>query len=480
METLVSRALAGQTRSPENLVDEFAPDVAGKLIAASADVALVLDAKGVIEDIAYRSDELERDGCNAWVGRPWIDTVTTESRPKIEEMIAEARNDRSPRWRQVNHASPRGGDLPVRYAAVQAPGNDRTIVIGHDMRIVAALQQRLVEAQLSLEHEYARLRQVETRYRVLFQLSSEAVLIVDASRQKVVEANPAADELLGVLSDRLIGRPLLELFDEMGASAVQSLLATARSMGRAEDIRTSLAGERREFLVSASLFRQENAAQFLVRLTPVDALGSALPSTESNLLRVVKEFPDGFVVTGLDGKIVVANPAFLDLAELASEEQARGEPIGRWLGRSGVDTNLLVSSLNDQGVARNFNTLLRGEFGATEEVEVSGVAVRDGEMPCLGFAIRRIRRKPAAAAEAGTAVMPRTVEQLSELVGRVPLKDLVRETSDIVEQLCIDAALKLTGDNRASAAEMLGLSRQSLYSKLRRYGIGAQGPSSGR
>jgi DNA-binding protein Fis len=29
----------------------------------------------------------------------------------------------------------------------------------------------------------------------------------------------------------------------------------------------------------------------------------------------------------------------------------------------------------------------------------------------------------------------------------------------------------LTGDNRASAAEMLGLSRQSLYVKLRRFGL---------
>ena len=33
-------------------------------------------------------------------------------------------------------------------------------------------------------------------------------------------------------------------------------------------------------------------------------------------------------------------------------------------------------------------------------------------------------------------------------------------------------ALELTHDNRASAAEMLGLSRQSLYVKLRRFNIG--------
>jgi DNA-binding NtrC family response regulator len=57
-------------------------------------------------------------------------------------------------------------------------------------------------------------------------------------------------------------------------------------------------------------------------------------------------------------------------------------------------------------------------------------------------------------------------------VGRVPLKDLVRESTDMIEKLCIEAALEITGDNRASAAEILGLSRQSLYAKLRRYGLG--------
>ena len=67
--------------------------------------------------------------------------------------------------------------------------------------------------------------------------------------------------------------------------------------------------------------------------------------------------------------------------------------------------------------------------------------------------------------------MPRSAEQLTELIGRVPLKDIVRETSDVIERLCIEAALELTGDNRASAAEMLGLSRQSLYVKLRRFGL---------
>jgi DNA-binding NtrC family response regulator len=55
------------------------------------------------------------------------------------------------------------------------------------------------------------------------------------------------------------------------------------------------------------------------------------------------------------------------------------------------------------------------------------------------------------------------------------LKDIVRESTDLIERLCIEAALTYTADNRASAAEILGVSRQSLYSKLHRHGLGNLG-----
>ena len=59
----------------------------------------------------------------------------------------------------------------------------------------------------------------------------------------------------------------------------------------------------------------------------------------------------------------------------------------------------------------------------------------------------------------------------SELIGRVPLKELIREAVDVIEKMCIEAALRQTDNNRASAADLLGLSRQSLYIKLRRHGL---------
>jgi DNA-binding NtrC family response regulator len=88
----------------------------------------------------------------------------------------------------------------------------------------------------------------------------------------------------------------------------------------------------------------------------------------------------------------------------------------------------------------------------------------------VGFVVRSVGAapKPNILVDGFPA---RSVDQLSELVGHMSLKEVVRETTDVVERLCIEAALKLTSDNRASAAQMLGLSRQSLYAKLRRFGM---------
>jgi len=41
----------------------------------------------------------------------------------------------------------------------------------------------------------------------------------------------------------------------------------------------------------------------------------------------------------------------------------------------------------------------------------------------------------------------------------------------VVEKMCIETAIGMTSNNRVAAAGMLGLSRQSLYVKLRKYDL---------
>ena len=463
-------------KSPTRSLGHLDAEAAGALIAAATDLSLVVDAKGIIRDVAFQSDDLadELDMRATWIGQRWADTVTVESRPKVEAMLRDATLATGSRWRHLNHPSPSGVDVPVMYSAVPLGEDGRVVAFGRDLRAVSALQQRLVNAQQTMERDYTRFQNGEMRYRMLFQMSSEAVLIVDAATQRVVEANPAAEKLLdqGRSSGGLAGHRFTEAFEPGSVAAVQSLIDTVRAGERADDVRARLSG-RGGFVVSASLFRQDTGSFLLVRLSPLpsESIEVALSPDKSKLLKVVQNAPDGFVVTGQDGTIVTANAAFLEMAELATEKQATGQPLGRWLGRAGVDLDVLIANLRQRGSMRLFATTMRSEFGTTAEVEISAVSVMNGGQPCYGFAIRNVARRITAEAPAAKE-LPRSVAQLTELIGRVTLKELVRESTDMIERLCIEAALELTGDNRASAAEMLGLSRQSLYVKLRRYGLG--------
>jgi transcriptional regulator PpsR len=466
-------ALVQMFKSPKESLGDLGAQSAAGLIAAATDVALVVDSQGVIRDVAFNKDELslELDAHGRWLGAKLATTVTPETRAKADELLRDAVANKSSVWRQVNHPSPAGADIPVLYSAIHIGRDDRFVLVGRDLRQLAVMQQRLISAQQSMERDYIRLRHAETRYRLLFQVSSEAVIMVDAQSQAIVDANPAALALLDEAAPKLMKSNFAGHFDPSDQPAVHQWLADIRATGRDASIDARLAKGQRRCGLSASLFRQENAGLFLVRLSSQQPLadGSALKAT-SLLLRYFEFAPDAMAITENDGRLLKVNAAFLEMAQLSHEEQIRGESLERWLGRAGVDFGIVLANLRQSGAVKMFATVLRGAYGASAEVEVSAVALSDGdERPSFGFAIRNVEKRLSAAASARE--LPRSVAQLTEMIGRVPLRDLVRETTDVIEKLSIQAALELTGDNRASAAEMLGLSRQSLYVKLRRFGL---------
>ena len=96
--------------------------------------------------------------------------------------------------------------------------------------------------------------------------------------------------------------------------------------------------------------------------------------------------------------------------------------------------------------------------------------------PALVFVIRDASRAEAVRGS-GVGVSDDGMKSVMELVGSAALKDIVSETTDVVEKMCIETAVELTRNNRVAAAEMLGLSRQSLYVKLRKYGLLRRDPN---
>ena len=453
---------------PRGLLGKLDAAVAKKVVAAGGDVAMVIDRHGIICDLAVSDESIARDGADAWLDRRWSDTVTIDSKKKVDELLRDAFGEGPTRWREVNQVTPTQKSLMFRFTALDAGHEGQVIAIGRDDRATAAMQQRLLEAQQVMERDYTRVRDAEFRYRLLFQTSGEAVIVVEDASKKILEANPAAEALAGA-GKSLVGEPFAKIFSRKSQDGATSLLTMAQSTARTNTSQMRLSGLDQDFLVSASLFRQDRVSQYLVRLAPAD-LALVAADDGPPLQTVVERMPDAFLITDASLKILTANSAFLDMARIGAKEQVSGQSLTSFLGRAGLDRNVLLDMLQAHGSVRNFGTLLRNQYGEQEDVEVSAVAV-PGPETYFGFTLRTVSRRLNDRTQPSPELR-RSVEQLTELVGRVTLKDLVRETTDLVERLCIEAALELTKDNRASAAEILGLSRQSLYSKLHRFKLG--------
>jgi transcriptional regulator PpsR len=466
----IASALSVPLRDPQMTLGMLDVGAAARLVEAAGDLVLIVDARGVVVDFAMASHELAIEGSDGWIGRNWLDIVSSETRGKVEDMLASVASSKPTRWRQVNHPTSTG-DVPVRYWAIPSGNDGRTIAIGRDLRANAALQQRLLQAQQSLERDYLRLRQAESRYRMLFERAADAIMIVDAETRRIREANPAATRLLGAHEGSLVGRALTSIADPHAHEAL-TLYLGAVSAADQPPMALALPGGRGSVVLSASIFRQDQASYYLIR---IDGGGSAREAQgDAQMVDVMTRMPDAFVLADASMMVIAANTAFIDLTHMASTERVRGTPLGAYVGRAGIDLDLIVAQVREHGAARSIATIVRAADGGQEEVEVSAVSAPGPDGDCYGFSIRVVARRsrdlPPAARD-----LPRSVEQLTELVGRMSLKDIVRESTDLIERLCIEAALTYTADNRASAAEILGVSRQSLYSKLHRHGLGNLG-----
>ncbi|WP_271078475.1 transcriptional regulator PpsR [Aurantiacibacter sp. MUD61] len=447
------------------IFDDIDPDAAAKLSLIAGDICLVLDMSGTI--VGGSADPSQFPELESWIGQDWQDTITVESHPKITELLASAREGKTQSWRQINHAVA-GSDIPVRYAIVTIEGSDRCLALGRDMREEAALQQRFLQAQQALERDYMRLRQAENRYRNLFEHMAEAVLMVEADSYRIREANPAAHRIFQAKSGSLSGGKLPGLFARASRDALIGYLGSVVATPSVKPLTLPAADGQTELTMRATSFRQRGKQFLLVRMSSGKDLDGDIAAP---MLEAISHMPDAFVLADQKLTIVIANAEFADLIGAASVEQLIGQPVSDYVGRPGIDIDLIRGQLAKHGVARNVSTVV----GATdahggEPVELSAVQT-EGDDPFFGLVIRpvgrRMRDLPGAEQDS-----PRSVDQLSEMVGRMSLKEIVRESTDLIERLCIEEALKHTSNNRASAAEILGLSRQSLYSKLHRHGLG--------
>ncbi len=460
------------------------PELAATFASVASDIALVVDPDGVIRNVALGADPITT--CpEAWIGKAWVDTVTGETRQKVEALLREARAGVVTRRREVFHAVADGGDVPVAYAAVRLGRDGPVLAVGRDLRAVSAIQQRFIDAQQSMERDYWRQRQAESRYRMLFQVATDGVLVVDARTLRVIEANRAACMLLHWLPAEAPGRRLSEGIVEALRTTVDELLVSARTTGRPGELRTLVADTDSidtagaMIDLSATPFRAEDTMLLLVRLrsaTPTVEPGAAV----HRLAEFVERSPDAIVIVDSGGHVLMGNPAFVQLCrEAGGLPDADGNPVGHaltaLLGDHGGRLAAALSAVRGQGIAEQ-RTLVAGVDAAHRlEIEMSAALLAEGDQECIGFMLRRVDLR-LAALPPQVGELAGALDQLAAQVGIVSLPELLQEATDLAERHLIDAALARTQGDPLQAAQLLDITAESLWLRMRHHGLARVSP----
>ena len=443
------------------------------------DITLLLDMEGVIRE-ATLSPAMQGESVDGWLGRPWVEIAGDMGGDKVKRMVDDARASGISAFRQINQRFPSGLEIPIEFTTVLLGGRAGMLAIGKNLQAVAELQSRLIAAQQTMERDYWKLREIETRYRLVFDASDEAVVIVSPANLRIVEANRSAVEALNSSRRRnedLAGREFLHDVASEDREAVREMLNRIRERGKALSILVHLGPDAKSWMLRGSLIASDPGHVFLLQFTaaanaPIEREQAAGSTVE----RLIDRLPDGFVALDETGIIQHANQAFLDLVQIGAKGSAIGESLGRWLWQPGADLNALLANIQRHGTVRLFTTTIRGELGTDTEIEISAAQNDGEEQKHVGVLLRNVARRLPAHGEGD--MLRSALGSVSEQIGKSSLRKLVKNTVSIVEQHYVKQALELAGGNRTATAELLGLSRQSLYAKLNLYGLEDKGPDS--
>ncbi|ESQ09428.1 MAG: transcriptional regulator PpsR [Thiohalocapsa sp. PB-PSB1] len=448
--------------------------------SAEPDITLILDHAGVIQQ-AVAGPSIAGEAISDWIGQPWADTVRDHERSGIGRLVEHARRGGVSGIGQVAQRFPSGLVLPLEYTTVRLGDTGGLVAVGRQPHAVTQLQTRLLDAQHVLEQDYWKLRAVETRYRMLLDSAQDALLTLTPETLRIVEINPPAARLLGAASENAQDTraiDLIALLADADRRTLNDIVMRAQKHGMSNGLLQHIGDRSGPWLVRASSI-PSGPVPAPLQLRIVAAAEQPVPTQTADsaaFADLIERWPDGLVTIDREGILLNVNAAFVEMTQEGSRDSLIGQSLGQWLGRRATDLNLLSANVERFGRLQLFSTLIRGTLGSETEVELSAVGDRDEAPRQIAVLIRNIgwHASPTPA----TATLGTLVNAHAARVGEAPLRAVVDETIALVERHYIETALRKTAGNRTAAAQLLGLSRQSLHTKLRRYGLEHASPAS--
>lgn len=455
------------------------PEQFNDIVTTAADLAIVLDTGGTVKSVITNPLNPTLGRLDHWKDRDIREFMAEDSLGKLENQLTAYREGRKSGVDaiEVNHFDNANWEFPIRYTLHQTSNPDVILMLGRDLRPIAELQHRLVKAQLALEKDYETHRDFETRYRVIMEAARDALVLVDVASGRILDVNSSAAQVLGAEPDALSGAAFTQEFDGRRRGEFIEGLMLAASDEAAAAVTARTRRGKADVILHPTVFRTAGDKTILCRIEAAGTAESVAAELSNLLSSLYRDGPDAMVFTDHHGVIRSANDAFLSLVDAGQISDVRGKSLGDFLSRGSVDLKVLIENAARNGRMRLYSTRLDGAFGGQLSVEMSATHLAGTGSNGYGFVLRdtsrmEVVRDTAPSALPGPAPMSDdAMRNVMDLVGSAPLKDIVSATTEVVEKMCIETAVELTDNNRVAAAEMLGLSRQSLYVKLRKYGL---------
>jgi transcriptional regulator PpsR len=457
---------------------QIGPEQFSEIVTTAADLAIVLDTEGTVKSVITNPLNPTLGRLDHWKDRDIREFMAEDSLTKLETQLDAYREGHKAKVDaiEVNHYDNANWEFPIRYTIHKTGNPDIILMLGRDLRPIAELQHRLVKAQLALEKDYETHRDYETRYRVVMETTRDAFVLVDVASGRILDLNTAAGRLLGDDPDVLAGGAFAQEFDGRRRGEFIEGLVLAAGDEALGQVAAQARRSKTNITIEPTVFRAAGEKVLLCRINASETAESVAADLSKTLSSLYRDGPDAMVFTDPVGMIRSANEAFLSLTDAGQLADVKGKSLSEFLSRGSVDLKVMIDNAARSGKMRLYSTRLEGAFGSQLSVELSVT-----HMPGTGFAFvlrdtsrLEVMRDSAAPVPAQPGAAPMSddaMRNVMDLVGSAPLKDIVSATTDVVEKMCIETAVELTNNNRVAAAEMLGLSRQSLYVKLRKYGL---------
>ena len=450
------------------------PEDLGIVLATSSDIALLLNSDTKISSILVNKAEKSYGNLDHWIGREITDFLTMESVPKIESAIKKLESGETVLYGlELNHVDNAYWQFPIKYNIHRLRKDGQIILLGRDLQITSENQQRFVKAQILSEESIEEKRELEAHFKVLLTKTTDALAFINARSGEVIFSNPAFQELFfnnEITDEKTKIESFIATRSERNGFMEKLSIAAHGTYDISEELDTNN-GEV-IFSITPSVYRAAGQQIIICKFLPKTIRKQGEKELLENLLATFHNSPDAMIFTDLKGSIQYTNERFLNLTNTSHKNEVIAQNLSDFLGRGEIDLAIMLENVMKSGAVKIYSTHLKSSFGTKIDIEASVSRNNSDANGLIAFIVREVL---SSRDRVEVSNVPSKLEHnqdevaAKELVGSATLKEIVTDTTDVIEKICIEAALGITKNNRAAAADLLGLSRQSLYVKLSKF-----------